>query len=128
MADDNHATQLQDLRSQIVTNLADMSGELASTDAIDLNTLLVIAHSTGRPDLLQAAHARIQKIADPSEKAERLLDLLDEVDYLLRERDEAADEPASEEPAPAEPAPAAAPTDDLTPDEVETRPAQPDAR
>jgi hypothetical protein len=82
MAPDN-TKKLEELRTKIIDDLGAMSDELAGNDAVSVDALVSIARTTGRPELLEKAVVRAEAIEDGPERADALLDLLDEVDAQL---------------------------------------------
>jgi hypothetical protein len=74
---------LHGLRGQVLDNLGNMADQLANTSDMGFDALLAIARTTGKPELLSKAFELVQKMPDSSEKAESMLDLLDEIEVRL---------------------------------------------
>lgn len=93
---------LQDLRANVLNELVGLSEYMADDQEVSYELLITLARNTGRDDLLQKAFQKIQKIEDPKQKADALIDLLDEIEIRLApapEEDDLAEEqqPVSDE-------------------------------
>lgn len=75
--------ELRGLKGEVLDNLTNMADQLASTDDMGFDALLAIAKTTGKVELLHKAFAQLQKMPDSPDKAESMLDLLDEIELRL---------------------------------------------
>lgn len=97
---------LEDLREQIIDSLGSLTDVIVNDDSMDYSSLLAIARTSGRTNLLPVAYQKILKIEDPKEKSAALVELLDSVDMELnfdediRNEEGETDSVASEQPGP----------------------------
>lgn len=80
MSPEDKAKKLQELRTKVVDELASMSDQLATNDALGYEALIAIARNTGRTELLEKAIEKAHSIEDSAERADVLLELLSEIE------------------------------------------------
>ncbi|HVX58845.1 MAG TPA: hypothetical protein VG964_03905 [Candidatus Saccharimonadales bacterium] len=84
---------LQALRSNILEQLVGMSDVLLDSDSTGYEALIALSRSTGNIDFLKKAFQKIDSQESGQEKADALLDLLEEVDFLLSRPAQPEEEP-----------------------------------
>lgn len=95
---DETAKQLQSLKNQALETLAGMADQLADNDDVGIEGLLAIVHNTGRVELLGKILEKAKNLPDPSQKAQALLDLVDEIELQLVSGQEASEPPVPSQP------------------------------
>lgn len=76
-------TNLEQLKSQIISSLSGLSSEMTENDDIGYEAFMVLAQATGRPEFLQKAFNKITQIEDSSAKTNALIELLGEVELQM---------------------------------------------
>lgn len=83
MNNEESKQKLQELHDRILANVSSMADQLVDADSADFETLLSLARSTGKPELMEKAMQRAEAMEDNGEKMDSLLDLLDVVDAQM---------------------------------------------
>ena len=92
---------LNGLRGQVLDSLTGMTDQLVGDDSMGFDALIAIARSTGRSEFLVKAYEQCQKMPDSPDKANALLDLLDEIEVhmaVLNEPEQSGGGAAGEQP------------------------------
>jgi len=101
---DEQFSKLQDVRTRILNDLVELSGELADTDSLDVESMIALAQATGKLEVYNKALDKVESISDASEKADALLVLLGNVEDLISTNAPAEETTRAEQNTPGEPA------------------------
>lgn len=74
---------LQSLKEQALDSLIGVADQLADDDQMSIDALLAIARTTGRVKLLSKALEKCRQMPDSPDKADLLLELLNEIESQL---------------------------------------------
>lgn len=88
-ADDNEPAvdeSLADIKKVALTELRPLVDKLDVSPEEKFDTLLLLIRSTDDPELIAPAHEAAKNIADEARRAEALLDIVKEIDYLSRQK------------------------------------------
>ena len=78
------SSYLDDIKSKALTELRPLIDHVDIPAEEKFDVYLMLLRSTDDPTLVAPAHAAAQNIADEKRKAEALLDIIKEIDYLSR--------------------------------------------
>lgn len=79
---DGASTDLSDIKASALSELRPLIDHVDLPAEEKFDTYLMLIRSTDDPSLIAPAHAAAQGIADEKQKAEALLDVIKEIDYL----------------------------------------------
>lgn len=78
------SAELDSIKSQALTELRPLIGQVELPAEERFDAYLMLLRSTDDPSLVAPAHSAAQEIADEKRKAEALLEIIKEIDYLSR--------------------------------------------
>lgn len=78
------SVELDSIKSQALTELRPLIGQVELPAEERFDAYLMLLRSTDDPSLVAPAHSAAQEIADEKRKAEALLEIIKEIDYLSR--------------------------------------------
>lgn len=96
------SSDLESVKSAALSELRPLMDKLDTSPEEKFSTYLLLLRSTDDKDLITPAHEAAKNIADESERAKALLDIIKEIDYLSNpsgQTESAAPAPAAEAPA-----------------------------
>lgn len=76
-------TNLQKLRGDILNELVGLKDYLIQSNDVSYEMILTLVRATGDSSLLELAFKKAQQIEDARQKADALIDILDEVEVSL---------------------------------------------
>ncbi|MHB1864905.1 MAG: hypothetical protein ACYCPS_01930 [Candidatus Saccharimonadales bacterium] len=79
---DNIPRQLQEIKDQALSQLTPIVRQLDQTPEEHFKMLLMTIQVSDDPSLIKEAYESAQKISNSSEKAEALLDIINEINYF----------------------------------------------
>lgn len=85
---DSSSVDLANIKSDALNELRPLIGRVDLPAEEKFDTYLMLIRSTDDASLIQPAHVAAQGIADEKRKAEALLDIIKEIDYLSRKDQE----------------------------------------
>ena len=78
----NTGDNLESIKKNVITELRPLVGKLNLSAEEKFDTYLLLIRSTDDTTLIEPAHAAARNIADESKRAQALLDIIKEIDFL----------------------------------------------